>query len=57
MSKSSITIIIYVIGLIFGALVVGLWDAETNMIKGGIAIGSTAIFLIALHLADSHEKK
>ena len=57
MSKSTIVIIIYVTGLIFGALIVDLWDAETTVIKGGIALGWTAIFLITLHLADSYEKK
>ena len=30
MSKSNIVIIIYVIGLIFGALVLNLWSAETS---------------------------
>ena len=57
MSKSTIAIIIYIIGLIFGALIVGLWDAETTIIKGAIALGWTAIFLIALYFVDSYEKK
>tara|TARA_B100000795_G_C22671856_1_gene388263 strand:+ start:381 stop:554 length:174 start_codon:yes stop_codon:yes gene_type:complete len=57
MSKSTIAIIIYIIGLIFGALIIGLWDAETTIIKGGIALGWTAIFLITLHYTDSNEKK
>ena len=48
MKNSTIVIIIYIIGLIFGAIFLGLWDAETGPIK---AIGGmiwTAIFLIAL---------
>ena len=57
MSKSAVVIIIYIIGLIFGALIIGLWDAETTLIKGGIALGWTAVFLIALHFTDSYEKK
>tara|TARA_B100000795_G_scaffold266707_1_gene250334 strand:- start:1218 stop:1391 length:174 start_codon:yes stop_codon:yes gene_type:complete len=57
MSKSAITIIIYIIGLIFGALILSLWDADINITKGGIAFGWTSIFLIALHFTDSYEKK
>ena len=30
MSKTTIAIIIYVLGLIFGALVLDLWSAETS---------------------------
>ena len=30
MSKSTIVIIIYIIGLIFGALVLDIWSAETS---------------------------
>tara|TARA_B110000444_G_scaffold221064_1_gene222207 strand:- start:401 stop:574 length:174 start_codon:yes stop_codon:yes gene_type:complete len=57
MSKSTIVIIIYIIGLIFGAIILGLWDAETNILKGSIALVWTAFFLIVLHFTDSHEKK
>ena len=56
MSKSTIAIIIYVIGLIFGALIMGLWDAETSP-KSLIGMAWTAIFLIALFYADKNEKK
>ena len=52
MSKSTITIIVYVIGLIFGALVLGIWDAETILLKAMIVLGWTAIFLIALFYAE-----
>ena len=57
MRKTTLAIIIYVFGLIFGALIMGLWDAETSIIKSGIALAWTAIFLIFLHFADSYEKK
>ena len=57
MRKTTVAIIIYIIGLIFGALIMGLWDAETTLIKSGIALAWTIIFLIALHLLDSYEKK
>ena len=57
MRKTTVAIIIYIIGLIFGALIMGLWDAETTLIKSSIALIWTIIFLISLHLADSYEKK
>ena len=47
MSKSTLAIIIYIAGLIFGALVLDLWSAETGP-KAFIGIGWTAILLIAL---------
>ena len=55
MSKSTIVIIVYIIGLIFGALVLGLWDANTTLIKAAIAMGWTATFLIALFYAEKKE--
>ena len=47
MSKSSIVIVIYIIGLIFGALVLDIWSAETSP-KALLGIGWTALFLIVL---------
>ena len=57
MRNSLIVIIIYALGLIFGAIVLGLWDAETSFIKSMIAVLWTAIFLIALFYTDKYEKK
>ena len=56
MSKSSIVIVIYIIGLIFGALVLDIWSAETSP-KELLGIGLTALFLIGLFFADKNEKK
>ena len=56
MSKSTLAILIYVAGLIFGALVLNLWSAETGP-KAFIGIIWTTILLIALFYADNHEKK
>ena len=56
MSKSSIVIIIYIIGLIFGALVLEMWSAETSP-KALLGIGRTALFLIGLYFAEKNEKK
>ena len=39
MSKTSIVLIIYILGLIFGALVLGIWSAETNVLKAQIHAG------------------
>ena len=56
MSKSSLVIIIYVIGIIFCALALEIWDAETGIKEAGIALGWTAIFLIALFYAGKHDQ-
>ena len=51
MSKTSLVIIIYVLGLIFGALVLDLWSAETSP-KALLGMLWTALFLIALYFAE-----
>ncbi len=56
MSKSTIAIIIYIAGLVFGALVLDLWSAETGP-KAFIGIVWTAILLVALLYADKYESK
>ena len=56
MAKTTIVMIIYILGLIFGALFLKIWSADTNVYKGLIGLGWTAIFLISLFLADKHEK-
>ena len=56
MSKSSIVIIIYIIGLIFGAIVLDMWSAETSP-KALLGIVWTALFLIGLYFAEKNEKK
>ena len=54
MKKSSITIIIYVLGLIFGALVLSLWDAKTGS-KAIIGMLCTFIFLIMLFYTEKKD--
>ncbi|WP_440692464.1 hypothetical protein [Candidatus Pelagibacter sp. HIMB1695] len=56
MSKSTIVVIIYIIGLIFGALVLDMWSAETSP-KALLGIGWTALFLIGLFFSEKNEKK
>jgi hypothetical protein len=56
MSKSTIVILIYVLGLIFGALILDLWSANTGP-KAFIGIIWTVILLISLLYADKYEKR
>ncbi len=56
MSQSNLAIIIYVVGIVAGALFMDLWGAETNIKKGLIVLGWTALLLIALFYADIKEK-
>ena len=55
MNRSTIVIIIYIIGLIFGALVLDIWSAQTSP-KALIGIGWTALLLIGLFLTEKNEK-
>jgi hypothetical protein len=55
MYKSTIVIIIYIIGLIFGALVLDMWSANTSP-KALLGIGWTALLLIGLFLTEKNEK-
>ena len=52
MRQSNIAIIIHIIGVIIGALFLDIWGAETSIKKGFIALGWTALLLIALFYAD-----
>ena len=56
MSKTNIVIIIFILGLIFGALVLDLWSAETGP-KALLGMGWTALFLIGLFFADKKDQK
>jgi hypothetical protein len=56
MNKSTITIIIYMLGLIFGALFLDVWGAETSFVKTISVFLWTIIFLITLFYSDKHEK-
>tara|TARA_B100001029_G_C14878521_1_gene348611 strand:- start:559 stop:732 length:174 start_codon:yes stop_codon:yes gene_type:complete len=57
MSKINIITIIYIAGIIIGALFLDIWGADTNILKGIIALTWTAVFLIAfVYFQDKHEK-
>ena len=54
MNKSTIIIIIYILGLIFGALVLDIWSAETSP-KALLGIIWTALFAIALYYSEKKD--
>ena len=54
MSKTSIVIIIYILGLIFGALFLKIWSADTNVLKGFLGLGWTALLLIGIFFAEKN---
>ena len=56
MSRTTIVSIIYIIGLIFGAIFLKIWSADTNVYKGLLGLGWTALLLIGLFFAEKHEK-
>jgi hypothetical protein len=56
MRQSNIAIIIYIIGVIIGALFLDIWDAETSINKELIALSWTSLLTIALFYADKNEQ-
>ena len=56
MTKSTIAILVYILGLIFGALVLDLWSANTGP-KAFIGIAWTTILLVALLYTEKYEKE
>jgi hypothetical protein len=57
MSKSTIVVIIYVLGLIFGALLLDIWSAETSVKKALLGLGWTSLLLISLFFSEKNEKE
>ena len=55
MNKSTLVIIIYILGLIFGALGLDIWSAETGP-KALLGIAWTALLLIALFFTEKNER-
>jgi len=55
MTKSTIVIIVYIIGLIFGALILDMWSAQTSP-KALLGIGWTTLLLIGLFLTEKNER-
>ena len=57
MSKIKILSIIYIIGIMIGALFFDVWGANTTVLKTMSVFAWTVIFIIALFFADKKEKK
>ena len=55
MNKSTIVILVYIIGLIFGALILDMWSAQTGP-KALLGIGWTTLLLIGLFLTEKNER-
>jgi|TARA_B100000795_G_scaffold133003_1_gene99228 hypothetical protein len=57
MTKSTIAILIYIFGIIFGAFFLDVWSADTSFVKTISVFIWTIIFLITLFYSDRNEKK
>ena len=57
MNITIIATIIYILGILIGALFLKVWGAETSFIKTISIFVWTIIFLIALFYADKQERK
>jgi len=55
MNKTNIAIVIYVLGLIFGAFVLDIWSAETSP-KALLGILWTTLFAISLYYLEFKDK-
>ena len=56
MSKTNIFIVIYIIGILFGALFLDLWSAETSP-KALLGIIWTSLFLVALFYTEQSKNR
>ena len=57
MNKTTISTIIYLLGILIGAFFLDVWGADTSFIKTISVFAWTIIFLIALFYLDKNEKK
>ena len=57
MNKLTIITIIYILGVIIGALFLDIWGVETSFIKTMSIFLWTIIFLITLFYADKSDPK
>ena len=55
MNKSTIILIIYIAGLVFGALFLDIWGAETSIFKGLLGLAWTALLLIGIFFTEKDE--
>jgi len=57
MNKLNLLTIIYIIGIIIGALFFDVWGAETTFLKTMSVFVWTILFLITLFFIDKNQKK
>ena len=57
MNKLTLLTIIYILGIIIGALFFDVWGAETTFLKTMSVFVWTIIFLIALFYIDKKQKR
>jgi len=57
MNKSTITILVFILGIIIGALFLDVWSVEKSFVKTILVFVWTIIFLITLFYSERHEKK
>ena len=57
MNKLNLLTIIYIIGIIIGALFFDVWGAETTFLKTMSVFVWTIFFLITLFFIDKNQKK
>ena len=57
MNKTIIVTVIYILGIIIGALFFGVWESETSFLKTISVFIWTVVFLITLFYFDKNEKK
>ena len=57
MNKTTIVTVIYIFGIIIGALFLDVWGSEKSFLKTISVFVWTIIFLITLFYCDRNEKK
>ena len=57
MNKLTLLTIIYIVGILIGALFFDVWGAETTFVKTMSVFVWTIIFLIVLFYIDKKQKK
>ena len=57
MNKLTLLTIIYIVGIIIGALFFDVWGAETTFLKTMSVFVWTIFFLITLFFIDKNQKK
>tara|TARA_B100000242_G_C42736792_1_gene343786 strand:- start:256 stop:432 length:177 start_codon:yes stop_codon:yes gene_type:complete len=55
MIKTKYVVILYILGILFGALFLDIWGAETSIKKGLIAMFWTALFLVTLIFVEKNK--